>query len=114
MTATALRPALLAALLGTALLAAGCKKAPEPEPANVEIEAPVVNDVIPPEAVPEPEPEAKPVANEATKTVVAEPSDDEQLLLDAEATGMTSRSRPVAAPPAALPGNGDSTDTSRE
>lgn len=91
----ALRPAALAALLATALLAAGCKKAPEPPPENVVVEQPA-----PPAPVPEatPEPEPKPVVNEAALIPSDEPSADEQMREDAEATGMTSRVRPIEAP----------------
>jgi hypothetical protein len=85
-----------AALL--ALLALGaCHKRSEPPPAPTEN----VQPPAPPKPAPPPPPPEKP---KPVKTVVVvppdtdKPSDEDQMREDAEATGMTSRLTPTAAP----------------
>lgn len=82
------RNALIALLAASSLLAA-CSKAPEQAPENQQSEAP--KPVAPPPkpaAKPLPAPEAKP---EPVKAKAApEPTADQQMIDDADATGMTS------------------------
>ena len=82
---------MLAALLATSLLAAGCKKAAEPPSQS--------NTLIQPVKPPAPAPAAHPsnIPKPVVKKVVLVPVDDsklsaeDQIREDAEATGMTSR-----------------------
>lgn len=79
-----------ATTLAAALLLSACHKKP-PEPQNTVMELPPVQpqQPAPPPPQPTPKPKAeKPIALPADH---AEPSEEEQMREDAEATGMTSR-----------------------
>ena len=80
----------LIALLAAGSLVAGCHKQPKQPPENQAIEAP--KPVAPaPTPAPEPEKPAKPAKPVAAKVKAApEPTADQQMIDDAEATGMTS------------------------
>ena len=77
------------ALLVAGALIAGCKRTPEPPPENepTNVATPEAPPPEPPQPVPAPveieHPKAKPAP---------EPTADQQIIDDAEATGMTSRS----------------------
>ena len=79
-----------AALATMALLLSACHKSPPPpQNTTMELPAPEPQPPAPPAPLPEPKPKAeKPVALPADH---AEPSEEEQMREDAEATGMTSR-----------------------
>ncbi|MFB0874724.1 MULTISPECIES: hypothetical protein [unclassified Sphingobium] len=84
-----MRKIALAALAGTLILAACGKKPEEPEATNNLVEPPVENVVVEEPDAPLPEPQ-----NNAVATPAAPPpsvSEQQQILDDAEATGMTSR-----------------------
>jgi hypothetical protein len=78
------------ALAATALIVSACHK-PPPPPQNTTMELPAPEPQPP--AAPAPLPEPKPKAEKpvALPTDHAEPSEEEQMREDAEATGMTSR-----------------------
>ena len=83
----------LITLLAAGSLVAGCHKAPEQPPENQAIEAPKPEATTPkpapaPEKPAKPAKPAKPVA--AKVKAVPEPTADQQMIDDAEATGMTS------------------------
>jgi len=81
----------VAAILGTTLLLAGCKQHQEPPVENTPTEAP--KPVVAPKPAPTPAPtpvaEPKPAAPKA-KPLPPTP-EDQQVLDDADATGMTAR-----------------------
>lgn len=79
----------IAAILGGTLLLAGCKQHQEnPPETNNAAEAP--EPVAPPPPPPAPAPKPKPVAAAKPKPLPATP-EDQQVLDDADATGMTAR-----------------------
>jgi hypothetical protein len=80
----------LITLLAAGSLVAGCHKAPEQPPENQAVETP--KPVAPaPKPAPVPEKPAKPAKPVAAKVKAApEPTADQQMIDDAEATGMTS------------------------
>lgn len=82
------RTALITLLAASSLLAA-CGKAPEQQPENQQVEAPKPVALAPkPVATPAPAPEVKPVAPKVK--AAPEPTADQQMIDDADATGMTS------------------------
>jgi len=78
----------IAAMLGATLLLAGCKQHREPPAQNQAVEAP--KPVVAPQPKPEPVAPPKPVAAPKPKPLPPTP-EDQQVLDDADATGMTAR-----------------------
>jgi hypothetical protein len=80
----------LITLLAAGSLVAGCHKEPEQPPENQAIETPKTAAPVP-KPVPAPEKPAKPAKPLVAKVKAApEPTADQQMIDDAEATGMTS------------------------
>ena len=78
----------LITLLAAGSLVAGCHKAPEQPPENQAVET---TKPVAPAPKPAPEEPAKPAKPVAAKVKAApEPTADQQMIDDAEATGMTS------------------------
>ena len=82
----------LMALAAGTLLLPGCRKTPQEPPQNMTMELPETP-VKPPAPPVTPPPAPKPKAEKVVvpPTTTAEPSEEEQMREDAEATGMTSR-----------------------
>jgi outer membrane biosynthesis protein TonB len=82
----------LTALAAVALLLPGCHKTPQEPPQNMTMELPATPAKPPaPPVAPPPAPKPKEEKVVVPPTTVAEPSEEEQMREDAEATGMTSR-----------------------
>lgn len=91
---TGTRASLLIGAALTMLMAAGCRKADEPPVENRTIEQPAQAQAAEPEAEPAPvtaEPVAPANVDVAEPKPAPEPSADQQVLDDADATGMTAR-----------------------
>jgi len=79
----------LIVLLATGVLLAACHKQQEPTPENQVVEAPAPVAETPPPA-PEPAPAPPPKVASTKPGAAPEPSADQQMIDDADATGMTS------------------------